>query len=133
MARKQLVNPENDTMNLLEKLDNLPLAITQAAAYLDVNGVSTSEYLRLLSNTEQDMIEILSAEMRDRTRYKQTSNAVATTWIISFRQITKSDAVAADLLYFMSCIEWEAIPYSILPKVLPEARLISAMGNPLFI
>jgi hypothetical protein len=35
----------------------------------------------------------------------------------------------ADLLAFISCIEWRAIPYSILLSAYPEARLAGAIGT----
>jgi hypothetical protein len=41
----------------------------------------------------------------------------------------KEDAIAADLLGFMSCIEWKAIPRSILPIVQPEARMVDAIST----
>ena len=56
----------------------------------------------------------MSKEMNDSTRYEQSKSAVATTWIVSFKQISAQNPDAADILHFMSCIEWKAIPHSIL-------------------
>jgi tetratricopeptide (TPR) repeat protein len=116
-------------MNFLTELEYLPLAITQAAAYINTNKSSISEYLQLLKKTDQDAIAIMSSEFNDNTRYKNSANAIARTWMITFDQILKHDPVAADLLTFISCIEWKAIPYSILPAVPPEARMVSAIGT----
>ncbi|KAJ5003836.1 putative phosphorylase superfamily protein [Colletotrichum sp. SAR 10_99] len=60
---------EEETMikEFLEDLTCLPLAIAQAAAYIKENRISIQEYLRLLRNTEQDMIELLSSRFHDRT------------------------------------------------------------------
>ena len=71
----------------------------------------------------------MSREFRDSTRYKQSANAVKTTRVVSFNQILKEDTIAADLLGFISCIEWKAIPRSILPTVQPEARMVDATGT----
>jgi hypothetical protein len=60
------------------------------------------------------MVAPISKEFRDNTRYKGTANAVATTWLVSFSQIRERDAAAADLGAFMSCVEWKAIPRSLL-------------------
>jgi hypothetical protein len=60
------------------------------------------------------MVALMSKEFRDNTRYKGTANAVATTWLVSFSQIRERDAAAADLRAFMSCVEWKAIPRSLL-------------------
>jgi tetratricopeptide (TPR) repeat protein len=131
-ARKQMLNNDTAAIELLEELTYLPLAIAQAAAYLNRNKtLSISGYLRLLQNTEQDFISLLSHEFRDSTRYhdKKTANAVAKTWLVSFDQIRAHDTIAAGLLSFISCIEPKAIPRSILPAVQPEERMIRAIGT----
>jgi hypothetical protein len=96
--------------NFLAELEHLPLAITQAAAYININAMSISEYSRLLQSTDEDLVYLMSTEIRDSTRYEQSSSAVATTWIVSFKQILERDAIAADLLQYISCIEWKGIP-----------------------
>jgi tetratricopeptide (TPR) repeat protein len=63
------------------------------------------------------------------TRYKGSANAVATTWVVSFSQIRERDAVAADLLAFMSCVEWKAIPRSLLPEAQSEGEMEEAVGT----
>jgi tetratricopeptide (TPR) repeat protein len=117
------------TSELLDELTCLPLAIAQAAAYLNMNRMSIAKYLRLLRNTEQDIVCLMSREFRDDTRYKDTANAVAATWVVSFSQIRARDSAATDLLAFMSCIEWKAIPRSLLPSVQPEERMEAAIGT----
>jgi tetratricopeptide (TPR) repeat protein len=129
LTRKDPAFDETVIDELLEELDRLPLAITQAAAYVSCNPISVEGYLSLLRSTERDLIFIMSKEMRDRTRYKHTANAVAKTWLVSFDQIVRQDADAASLLQYMSCIEWKAIPHSILPAVKPEARMTTAIGT----
>ena len=129
LLRAELLGDIETRKELLNELDNLPLAITQAAAYMTVNGYSVQEYLELLRSTEQDIAEILSEEMGDSTRYRQAANAVAKTWQVSFKQILEQDSIAAKLLEYMSCIEWKAIPYSILPEVQSRVRTASAIGT----
>jgi hypothetical protein len=48
---------------------------------------------------------------------------------VSSSQLQERDAVAADLLAFMSCIEWKAIPQSLLPKVQSQERIEEAIGT----
>jgi hypothetical protein len=129
LTRKDPVFDETLIDELLQELDCLPLAITQATAYVNCNPISIDGYLGLLRSTERDLIFIMSKEMRDRTRYKHTANAVAKTWLVSFEQIVRQDADAAHLLQYMSCIEWKAIPRSILPAIEPEARMTTALGT----
>ena len=130
LTQKELLQDRAATAALLNELTHLPLAIAQAAAYLNIMQISLQEYLSLLRNTEQDTISLLSREFRDETRYKNSEhlkNAVAATWLVSFNHIRQSDPVAADLLSFMSCIEHKAIPRSMLPLVEPEERKVHAI------
>jgi tetratricopeptide (TPR) repeat protein len=129
LIRKDLLIDDSATTQLLDELTYLPLAIAQAAAYLNTNKIPISEYLRLLRNTEQDMVSLLSREFYDGTRYRGSNNAVATTWMVSFIQIFKNDPAAADLLLFMSCIEPKAIPRSILPSLELEEQMVHAIGT----
>jgi hypothetical protein len=92
--------------------------------------ISSPEYLDLWRNTEQDMISLVSWAFHDNTRYKGSHNTVDTTWLASFDQISKSDALTADLPSFMSCIKPKAIPQSILPSAQQEARIVSVIGTP---
>ncbi|KAF3763152.1 hypothetical protein M406DRAFT_347016 [Cryphonectria parasitica EP155] len=119
LSQNQLVDAAA-VRKLLKELTYLPLAITQAAAYLNSTQVSIADYLQLLRSTEKDIIKLLSREFRDGNRYPGSQNAVATTWLVSFEQIRKSNRTAADLLAFISCIEPKAIPRSLLPN--PESE-----------
>ena len=129
LTRNELLQDHTAVTDFLEKLAFLPLAIAQAVAYLNVMQISISEYLSLFQSTEQDIINLLSWEFHDDTRYKNSRNAVAATWLISFDRIRRSDIGAADLLSFMSCIEHKAIPRTMLPSVEPAERMIRAMGT----
>jgi hypothetical protein len=120
LTRDNLVYDQRIINELLDELDYLPLAITQAAAYLSCNPVSFEYYHGLLRSTERNLFSIMSEEMADLTRHEQSAHAVAKTWLVSFEQIVRQDADAADLLQYMSCIEWKAIPRSILPAIEPD-------------
>ena len=114
---------------LLKELAYLPLAITQAAAYLNTTEAAIAEYLRLLRGADQEAASLMSREFHDNTRYEGSQNAVATTWLVSFDQIRKSDVAAADLLAFLSCIEPKAIPQSMLPRPELEEQMVHAIGT----
>ncbi|KAF2628795.1 HET-domain-containing protein [Macroventuria anomochaeta] len=129
LIKKTLTEGREEVEELLDELACLPLAIAQAAAYLNMNRTTITKYLRLLRHTEQDTISLMSKEFRDQTRYKGSANAVASTWVVSFSQLRERDVVAADLLAFMSCIEWKAIPQSLLPKVQLQERMEEAIGT----
>lgn len=129
LVNKRFTEDRKELEELLDELTCLPLAIAQAAAYLNMNKTTITKYLRLLRNTEQDTIRLISKEFRDQTRYKGSANAIASTWVVSFSQLQEHDEVAATLLKFMSCIEWKAIPRSLLPDVESEERMEEALGT----
>jgi tetratricopeptide (TPR) repeat protein len=121
---------DNEVMDhLLTLLAHLPLAITQAAAYINKNQISLMEYLQLFENIGRDRIELLSAEFQDNMRYEQTQDPVATTWFISFNQIRKADELAWRILMFLAYIEPKAVPQSILPDGESRQQLTQAIGT----
>ncbi|KAK4118133.1 hypothetical protein N657DRAFT_556210, partial [Parathielavia appendiculata] len=126
---KDMLRDEAATAELLKELTYLPLAITQAAAYINIKQVPIAEYVELLHGTQQNIIGLMSKEFRDNTRYPGSQNAVATTWLVSFDQIRKSDNAAADLLSFISCIEPKGIPQSLLPGSESTEQLVDAIGT----
>ena len=92
LLRKCLIDPnlvsnKPDTKALLQELTYFPLAIIQAAAYINENSITLSVYLSLLSEQEEDVIDLLSEDFEDHGRYQSVKNPVATTWLISFEQI----------------------------------------------
>ena len=74
-----LVNNGPDTKALLKELTCLSLAIVQAAAYINENRITFAEYLFLLGEQEEDVIDLLSEEFQDDGRYSNVKNPVATT------------------------------------------------------
>ncbi|RDW56997.1 hypothetical protein BP6252_13950 [Coleophoma cylindrospora] len=129
LGKKQQLETEETITKLLRELAYLPLAISQASAYLNKNQLSIRKYLDLLQSTEEDLVSLMSREFYDGTRYRESHNAVATTWLVSFDQIRRSDHVAASLLAFVSCIEPKAIPQSIFPTAESKEALENAIGT----
>nr|RBQ96747.1 hypothetical protein FVER53263_13503 [Fusarium verticillioides] len=114
---------------LLHKLAYLPLAIIQASAYMKVNEISVNEYLRLLQNTDQDMVELLSCGFLDSAHYNSSQGAVATTWIVSFKQIRALHEDAAKVLSVTAYLEPKAIPRALLPPLSSEQKMTRAIGT----
>lgn len=131
LASRNLIDHAKDTQTLLEALTYLPLAITQAAAYINANEITLADYLSLLGEKEEEAIDILSEGFEDPGRYQdleQVKNPVATTWLISFDQIRQSDPLAADYLSFMACVHPRNIPESLLPPGPSRKREFNAVG-----
>ncbi|KAH8753288.1 hypothetical protein F5883DRAFT_632842 [Diaporthe sp. PMI_573] len=115
---------------LLEELTYLPLAIVQAAAYLNCNPhLTIQRYIDLLHGTDKDVVSLMTQEFPDDTRYRGVGNAVATTWIVSFTQIQQTDPAAYKLLSFLSCVEPKAIPQSLFPRMESQQDQESAIGT----
>ncbi|KAF2183895.1 kinesin light chain, partial [Zopfia rhizophila CBS 207.26] len=117
------------TTDLLRKLTHLPLAIVQAAAYINKNGITLAEYAALLDDTEQNKIELLSEEFEDEGRYEDSKNPVTTTWLLSFEQIRNREPLAAEYLSFMSCVDAKDIPQSLLPPAESAKKAVDAIGT----
>jgi nucleoside phosphorylase/tetratricopeptide (TPR) repeat protein len=128
LVRKQLLNDRDAAIALLHQLALLPLAISQAAAYINENDIKLSEYTKLLQEQEPDVIELLSEDFGDEGRYRNIQNPVATTWLISFQQIQRLNQTAADYLSFMACINPRDIPQSLLPEAISKKEGVDAIG-----
>jgi hypothetical protein len=111
---KQLLDDKSSLTKLLGLLANLPLGIMQAAAFLNANSCTISEYIRIYNESSNNIIELLSEDFEDNRRYPGT-NPVVTTWLISFKQIQLRDPLAADYMAFISCIKEQDIPRDLLP------------------
>ncbi|GIC85854.1 uncharacterized protein Aud_001694 [Aspergillus udagawae] len=85
-----------DSRKLANRLNGLPLAIVMAGSFISQTGVSFARYLQLY---EQSFSELLS-EMSPLRHYSQGD--IRTTWRISYLEIQKRDASAANLLLLIS-------------------------------
>ncbi|KAE8372665.1 violaceus kinesin [Aspergillus bertholletiae] len=128
LVEKTLLHDHDTANTLLKQLAFLPLAIIQAAAYINKNSIGLSDYIILLQDQEPDVIELLSEDFGDESRNKDTQNPVALTWFISFQQIQRSNKLAADYLSFMACINPRDIPQSLLPQPISNKKRIDAIG-----
>lgn len=128
LIQTELVKDHDVTTKLCQKVEFLPLAISQAAAYINENGLTTADYLSLLEEQEEDVIELLSEDFEDQWRYNAIKNPVAMTWLISFNQIRHLNALAASYLSFMACIHPKSIPVSLLPSAYSLKARTDALG-----
>lgn len=128
LVQEDLLENRVTTKTLLEQLCFLPLAITQASAYINKNGLSLTAYLDLLQEQESEVVDLLSEDFQDAGRYQDISNPVIATWLISFKQIQQQDQLAADYLSFMCCLNPRNIPSSLLPMSGTKKRQADALG-----
>jgi hypothetical protein len=113
IIRQALLNDEAAVDVLLETLTGLPLAIVQAAAFINQNDTSVSEYVSLLQHAGTKA-ELFSEHFEDPSRYWDMDRTIAKTWHISFEQIQRQDPLAAEYLSFIACVDRISIPQSLL-------------------
>ncbi|KAI2827285.1 hypothetical protein CBS133816_6557 [Aspergillus niger] len=99
LVQKDLLRDDQMANALLEKLAFLPLAISQAAAYINQNSISLAGYMSLLGEQEASTIEMLSEEFEDDGRYAEIQNPVAMTWLVSFIQIQQGKYQEAEAMH----------------------------------
>jgi tetratricopeptide (TPR) repeat protein len=128
LVQKELLNDRKATVDLLSQLAFLPLAIVQAANYINENNISLGDYLELLQEHESEVVTLLSESFGDDWRYQDMQNPVATTWLISFQQIQRMDPLAAEYLSVMGCLHPRDIPQSLLPAAPSKKRELEAIG-----
>lgn len=113
---------KEDLMELLESVNFLPLAITQAAAYITEEDVTVARYLELFRTSSSDAKELLEQEYYDAGRDSEIQNSIFLTWKISFDQIRKQKSRAADILSLMAVVDRQSIPVMLL-RTLTESNV----------
>jgi tetratricopeptide (TPR) repeat protein len=100
-----LINP--DVITLTGRLDNLPLAIVIAGAYMRETGTSISEYLDYYQKSWRN----LQSYSRPERQY-QNGNMLQT-WLISYNEIKKRDLNAAKLILLLARFDNRDIWYEL--------------------
>lgn len=103
--------------SLAKELGYLPLALSQAISYLQKNSLSVPQYLDMLREGSGDGLrDMLQDEFteagRDNASENQVPNAVARTWLASFRAVERENSFAIELLYLCGCFDRQEIPRS---------------------
>ena len=98
---------------LARRLDHLPLALSQASAYIQETDITVGRYLELLGD-EEELVKMLSRDFEATGRDPETYHAVAHTWFLSFQEIEEQCRLATQVLSLMSLLDRQDIPYTIL-------------------
>ncbi|MBL7133054.1 MAG: ATP-binding protein [Phycisphaerae bacterium] len=110
-----------DAGALADMLGHLPLALEQAAAYVEENGVSFGQYLEIFKKHQKDIL-------RRKVTTSDYGKSAATTWEVSFRKLRPE---AADLLNLCAFLAPDDIPLDLIAKgaeFLPK-RLAKAVSD----
>ncbi|OTA64151.1 hypothetical protein K449DRAFT_404982 [Hypoxylon sp. EC38] len=103
---------------LVKELEFIPLAISQAAAYIQQRWPrsSVTKYLDDFRKTSKNKSSLLDFDAGDLRRDRSASNSIITTCQISFDHIRSERQSAMDLLSLMSFFDCRSIPdYLIYP------------------
>lgn len=102
---------QEEASELVGELENLPLAISQAGAYIkEVWRFSIPKYLAIYRRSNEDRAALLNKDKEDLRRDGGVPNSVITSWELSFNQIRGNSPDSADLLSLMSYFNRQAIP-----------------------
>ncbi|KAJ4354755.1 hypothetical protein N0V95_003528 [Ascochyta clinopodiicola] len=103
-------------VELVRALDFMPLALTQAAAFIRQREprMSVSRYVDEINKSVHNQARFLEKDVGDSRRDGQASNSIIATWHISFEYIREHVPTAASLLSLMSMFDRQGIPESLL-------------------
>ena len=129
--KRDLVAPEVSGVDpLVDILGYIPLAITQAAAFIKRNKLTVLDYLASMKKDAQNQADHLTYDLRDHRRSGAYPNSVFRTWKLSFDQILKEDDKAASLLSLMAMLAPERIPRELLRKTMRgDIEFLQATGT----
>ncbi|KAH0195727.1 hypothetical protein KCU99_g9886, partial [Aureobasidium melanogenum] len=102
-----------DAQIIINKLDRLPLALTQAGAYLRETNISVASYIKHYDNTWKDLME----EQGRYSLQEYENCSILTTWMISYEQVASKSEGAANLLKLWGFLDREDLWYDLLASV----------------
>ncbi|KAF5694439.1 hypothetical protein FDENT_1168 [Fusarium denticulatum] len=97
---------------LLEELQCLPLAISQAGAYMRRLSMTAEQYLSLLRQGNSRW-EVLKVSDADRHRRPEVSNSVLETWRISTDRIRAESEMSHRILHVVAYVDSQDIPHEL--------------------
>ncbi|KAF7510444.1 hypothetical protein GJ744_006723 [Endocarpon pusillum] len=121
---------EPDAAELLKLLDCLPLAITQAAAFISENRITVLKYTDILHASYSELTDLLSEDLQDPRRDLDAPSSVIRTWKLSFDQIQRQKPRAAQMLSLMAVLDRQGIPEEVLHREDERStEFITALGT----
>ena len=107
---------KEEQIELLDALVYLPLAISQAVAFMAKRNKSVTEYMKLYRQSESARIKLLGQRFSSHGREARPLESVVTTWWISFNHIKSENPRAAELLSMMSFMDNQNVPFALLNR-----------------
>ncbi|ERF73050.1 hypothetical protein EPUS_08614 [Endocarpon pusillum Z07020] len=121
---------EPDAAELLKLLGCLPLAITQAAAFISENMITVAKYTDILQASDSELTDLLSEDLQDPRRDLDAPSSVIRTFKLSFDQIQRQKPRAAQMLSLMAVLDRQGIPEEFLHREDERStEFITALGT----
>ena len=111
-----LASTKEEQLELLDALVYLPLAISQAVAFMAKRKRSVTEYTKLYRQGESARMRLLGQKFSSHGRETRPLESVVTTWWISFNHIKSENSRAAELLSMMSFMDNQNVPFALLTR-----------------
>jgi hypothetical protein len=107
---------------LLQELSYLPLAIIQAAAYMNARSITLQNYRSELDKHKEPALKHSSDAPKDALQGSNTKSPVASTLGLSLDEVRRSNALAADYLFLAACVDRKDILLDLLDASSTKAR-----------
>jgi hypothetical protein len=122
LSGRSIGDPASESeKELLTQLEMLPLAISQASAYIQKTAVSIEQYAHAFTESEERQTNLLSLEF-DETHRSDVPNSVMHTWLISMKQVAEESECSARILNIIAFLDNQSIPF----------ELVSAAAGPTY-
>ncbi|KAI0459912.1 P-loop containing nucleoside triphosphate hydrolase protein [Xylaria acuta] len=112
---------------LLTELGFLPLAVSQAAAYMRRTSTSVEDYLSLIRSSKG---RILGRSEHDQHRREQVSNSVLETWDISVQHLRKENELTYDVFHSLAFVDNQNIPFELIREAARRAKRTTLPSQP---
>ncbi|CAG8947722.1 unnamed protein product [Penicillium salamii] len=133
LLQRNLDQPEEsqESRQLVNALESMPLAIIQAASYIRNRAprCSVSQYLKDFLKGDREATKLLKKEAAHHYRDWEAKNSILVTWQISFDHIRQTNPSATQLLSLMSFFDRQGIPENLLRQQ-PKANYMSSSELP---
>ena len=121
---------DSETHELAGLLCHLPLALAQAAAFMQENILTVNEYIELYKDSDETQMDLLSEPFVTLGRDSAVHNAVVTTFIVSINQIKERDPKAIEILCLVAFVDQHDVPKSLIQgKLKRPLELTKALGT----
>ncbi|KAJ6174546.1 hypothetical protein N7485_005283 [Penicillium canescens] len=133
LLQRKLEQPgeSQESRQLVNALESMPLAIVQAASYIRNRAPrsSVSQYLKDFLGSDREATKLLKKEAGHLYRDWEAKNSILVTWQISFDHIRQTKPSAAQLLSLISFFDRQGIPEKLI-RHRPKANYTSSSELP---